>query len=942
MKVVNEYNIDEGYDLNFNQVSKCLLLTALLLLSACGVDESESNVSKSKSKSQTQQVTLSADNTIDSITNGLESYISLEDKIHASSSVGYNTVSEVVLLSAQPACRDINVYPSGYSVNSTGYIGTCVYEYTVENTIDSTARAVAYSTTIVQDDVTGSVEQFEAIAETEEANQPLSINLSEKLLGQIPDGYSLSSTMTNLGVGSASLDINNQTITFISDEPGYSQIIYSYASETEVKIGSINIAVSVELNTAPIAPDIDYSADMSTETVNINTEVIINLGPYISDPDGEPLQLIYVDSWYASVVPFDLSDENNTKFTFNTVRAGEHFVTYAISDHNGGYDIGQIRIEVYDPESAASWGNIQQGLQLFYGPLTHAEAFGQGVMDTSTNFDQNRTVSTFHYADAKNSCKSKGGLPSEVQLQELYYLNKPESQGWPVVLNYWSNNVNTVVSLSSGQVSSPVGTNTYYVTCVNEAGFSIDSRQSFTDNVIANGGSTDDGIAKVVVKFTFDQQPVSGAVINASVPDMTFAQLDMSSVTTDDDGIAIFKVTDIKAETVAFTAEYNGVQRTIEITFIGDKSTAELVSEVVINNTDISGGINEVVATLKDSNDNPLKGEPISFASSDTVNISSGTGGSTTDDNGQQSALVQWTGALDLNFDPTATITSSYTRVDTVELLSDSLVTFSTAKLTGLIIDKNNQPFDGGTNLVHAVVKKSDGSLAAGKVVRFTTNSAYCKINGFQAAEGNYVDVTTGADGFAYVNISFSTSSDIDISCTVTAEMGPVSKKVTVKFLSHHYVCGNKINDTDKDNASGTCVKVASANGKLFAGAPSMPFLNSVGHTNTGGTYTENGTTGPLGVFATIFKGSISSLCVMYNTIGLDSKSNWRAASTDELVELYGVHGNMYDAMGWATHYSYWSSTPNDNYYDHVSLRTGEVFDFIPGYYIYFTCVSGD
>lgn len=921
--------------MKLNKVCKWLLLSTLsALLTACNSGESESNVGNS----QSQTVTLSADNTIDSITNGLESYVSLEDKIHATSSVGDNTVSEVVLLSAQPACRDINVYSSGYSVNSTGYIGTCVYEYRVQNTVDSTAGAVAYSTTIVQENATGSVEQFEAIAETAEASQPLSINLAEKLLGQIPDGYSLSSTMTNLGVGRASLDINSQTITFISDEPGYSQIIYSYASETEVKIGSINIAVSAELNTAPVAPNIDYSANINNETVNIDTDVIIDVGSYISDPDGEPLQLVYVDSWYASVTPLDLNGENNTKFIFNTDRAGEHFVTYAISDHNGGYDIGQVRIEVYDPNSAASWGNIQEGLKVFYGPLTHTEAFGQGVMDTSTNFDQNKTVSTFNYTDAEKSCKSKGGLPSEVQLQELYNLSRPQSQGWPVALNYWSNDVTKVVSLSNGQSSVPVGSDTYYVTCVNEGGFVIDNEQSFTTNVIANGGSTDDGIAKVVVKLTFNQQPVSGAVINASVPDMTFAQLDMSSVTIDDDGIAIFKVTDIKAETVVFTAEYNGVQRTIEITFIGDKSTAELVSEVVINNTDISGGINEVVATLKDSNDNPLKGEPISFASSDTVNISSGAGGATTDDNGQQSALVQWTGATDLNFDPTATITSSYTRVDTVELLSDSLVTFSTAKLTDLIIDKNNQPFDGGPNLVYAVVENSDGSLSAGKVVRFTTDSAYCEINGSQAAGGNYVDVTTGADGHANANITLTHPRIANVSCGVSANLGHVTKNVTVQFVNHPYVCGYEINDSDKNNAAGSCVKVTSANGKLYTGTPSITFLNSVDF----GYYNYDGSSG---MFALFTLENISKLCTMYNSIGLYGKTSWNRTTKFDLNNLYSERGNMFDAFGWAAHISYWSTTRanSSDYFYYVSLESGYGGSAIlPSGTKYASCVSAD
>ncbi|MUL16505.1 Ig-like domain-containing protein [Aliivibrio fischeri] len=768
--------------MKFNQTYKWLFLPLLsVLLSACNTDINDNK--SSNKQSQDQKITLSADNAVDGITNGLKSYVSLEDKIHATSSLGDNMISEVVLLSEQQACRDIDVYASGYSINSADYIGTCIYQYSVKNTVDPTARAVAYSTVVVQEDEVGSIDKFELISETAEASVTLVINLADQLVDQIPDGYTLSETITNLGVGNASLDIGSQTITFISDQPGYSQIIYSYENDTQVKIGSINIAVSSELNTAPVAPNIDYSADINNETVNINTDVIIDVGSYISDPDDEPLQLVYVDSWYASVTPIDLSDENNTAFIFNTDRAGEHFVTYAISDHNGGYDIGQVRIEVYDPNSVASWGNIQQGLQLFYGPLTHAEAFGQGVMDTSTNFDQNRTVSTFNYADAKKSCESKGGLPSEAQLQELYDLSKPQSQGWPVGLSYWSNDVNKVVSLSNKQSSIPVGSDTYYVTCINEGGFVIDNEQSFTLDVIANGGSTNEGIAKVVVELTFNDQPLSGESITADIPSNTQAQLNASTVTTDENGSASFELTDIKAETVTFTAEYNGEERVIDITFIGDKNTAKLVSKATINNSDISSGVNEVVATLTDANTNGIKEEMISFTSNDAENISIISNSNHTDENGQQKAEITWIGSDDLAYDPEVLITSGYSLPDGTYISHNTNIIFSTAKLVDLVVVNNNVYIEKASS-VYAAVKNSNGEGIAGREVEFITNNSLCKVNGQEAASGVSVSVQTDQSGHANAEITYSNPGNTDVSCEVTASLGSVSKNVTVNFFS--------------------------------------------------------------------------------------------------------------------------------------------------------------
>ncbi len=67
-------------------------------------------------------------------------------------------------------------------MNSTGYIGMCVYE----NTIDLTTHAIAYSTTVMQDEATDSIEQFDVMAEAAKASQFLDINLAEQLVGQIP------------------------------------------------------------------------------------------------------------------------------------------------------------------------------------------------------------------------------------------------------------------------------------------------------------------------------------------------------------------------------------------------------------------------------------------------------------------------------------------------------------------------------------------------------------------------------------------------------------------------------------------------------------------------------------------------------------------------------------------------------------------------------------
>ncbi|MUJ29120.1 hypothetical protein GNP79_05880 [Aliivibrio fischeri] len=765
--------------LKFNQTYKWLFLPLLsVLLSACNTDINDNK--SSNKQSQDQKITLSADNAVDGITNGLKSYVSLEDKIHATSSLGDNMISEVVLLSEQQACRDIDVYASGYSINSADYIGTCIYQYSVKNTVDPTARAVAYSTVVVQEDEVGSIDKFELISETAEASVTLVINIADQLVDQIPDGYTLSETITNLGVGNASLDIGSQTITFISDQPGYSQIIYSYENDTQVKIGSINIAVSSELNTAPVAPNIDYSADINNETVNINTDVIIDVGSYISDPDDEPLQLVYVDSWYASVTPVDLSDENNTAFIFNTDRAGEHFVTYAISDHNGGYDIGQVRIEVYDPNSVASWGNIQQGLKIYYGPLTYAEANSQGISVTSSIFDNNSMIATFNYSSAVDSCKSIGRLPTKDELNALLNSNPNGSYSWPIGLPYWTSSDNEVIDLNNGNTLLPARPEGYYVSCINEGGFVIDTANSSIIDIVANDGINESGIATVITKLSFNGKPISGEEVRASVTNDVNASLDSSSVITNDDGIAAFKLTDLKAEDILFTVDYEGEQRTVNIVFVADKSTAKINSSATVNNQPAVGGSNTVTAVLTDENGNPISGEVINFNEviSDYANVSLVPITANTDLNGKQKVSVNWTGDIGMP-SLSANIESKYknqTDVTTVSFNGSPSLFFQ------LLIDNAKY---GQANWAQVTLTYSDGSPIKNAVVSIEAASSM-SVNGELRAPdepGGYFsthEVVTDNTGKVMLElILYNTGNFQSTSTRITARYLDQSKFVT-------------------------------------------------------------------------------------------------------------------------------------------------------------------
>ncbi|MUJ38311.1 Ig-like domain-containing protein [Aliivibrio fischeri] len=755
-----------------NKIKWILFLIGTVLLTACGpIDDNQEPLPREKTF-------ISAENSTDFI-DSTRSYISLESKIHATTSFGNNEVSAVELLSGQsPECREIDISSQGYSVNASGYIGTCIYQYTAQNTLEPSARAVAYSTVVVQEQA-NEPEAFNVISKTTEANQELVIDLAKELEGEIPDGYILSDGITNLGVGNITLsEVGGQKITFISNDAGYSQILFSYKNDTKVKLGSINIAVSSELNHAPVAPDIDYSADKENPIIDINTTVAIDVAPYISDPDKEPLQLIYVNTWYALAEPQSSTDENNTAFMFTTERPGEHFVTYAISDHNGGYAIGIIRIEVHDPSEKASWGNIQDKLKIYYGPLTSSEAASQGILTTSAHFDAvGSMVATFNFTAANKSCDSLGRLPTKAELISLVASSPSGAYSWPVDLPYWTNSDKEVVNLSdgSGDVSTPSRPEGYYVTCVNEGGFIIDTESSTLQNIVANGRDE----AQIVAKLTFDEKPLVGEPITLSLPGSVEAQVSERTVVTDMDGVAVFTLTDIKAEGFSITLDYRGVQRVASLSFIADVTTAELSSQTIVDQQPLIGGENKVKAILKDANGNFFKDKNIIFTT-DRPSDTSITGTGKTDAKGEQIASIKWI-ASQTNNDVNVAVTSTFERGD-MDLISTSQITFNSGIFKSFTKNKDSVPMSTDFSYtVTAHIEHADGSPAVGAIVNFSTPEAESLL------KITVINDKTDSDGNAAALATYKgVIQNEEAFYLVQAQYGATIKELTLKFTPYY------------------------------------------------------------------------------------------------------------------------------------------------------------
>jgi len=737
----------------------------------------------------------------------------------------------------------------------------CFYDYTVKNHPKESAHAKSVSAqSNVMINLTSDPALLAPKSETAQVGDTIIINVGDPVL---TEGYTLDSDVVVLGDGVAVGDGTTDEITYDANAQGVTRLVYTMtnAEGSAILIGTVDVAVSGPGNHAPEVEDAPFTAQPDGSHYEMNTTYTFDLSPYVTDVDGNDIQLIQVEAWNATVELAAPNDPSNLSFTFDTSYAGAHYVTYVVSDHKGGYGVAQVRIEVHDSSGVAAWGDIQMGLKLFFGPLTVSEAQSSGVTFTSSNIDTNgANVATFNFTHAKDSCQNKGRLPTSDELKALANYNSgPDiSDNWPVSLAYWANNNGTgeLIDLKDGSVVPATNPGGYYVSCMNEGGFVVDEAKSKLEAV-----ANDADKAVVTVKLTWNDEPIEGQLIEASTTN-TNVTFDAKTGITDSDGLTSFALSSLVAEDVPVDITYNGETLMQNVTFVADEATAILALAVTKDNAqyDDKAG-NEVEATMVDINNNPLEGSSITFDSdaASSVIITPATAG--TDATGKQKASVVWN-------DSSVTATST------------------TVNVTG----------------------------------RFTP-------------------LSTGTE---------------------------ISDTAAVTFIPLP-ICGGAVDDTNKSNAAGYCLKVATdASGNWFTSSPSIEVMRELqysmdnSNSNTddtyGGTYAEDGTRGPAGgVFARFsqegrgvvnppggdgMNGQFDRWCQKLNELVFGGRSTWERPEFSELSALYNANHDMWIARGWPTHYNYWSATVSGSNYDNVNLFHGGFNTPRPSTNQYASCVS--
>lgn len=290
---------------------------------------------------------------------------------------------------------------------------------------------------------------------------------------------------------------------------------------------------------------------------------------FLIDPDKQHVQLTDVFAYNSFVSPVDNNDFNSTSFRFKSSKEGLHYVTYVLSDHDGGYATGIIEILVGSKKPWAS--RLTSSKSTYLSPLEYNEVKSSSIPHSGVSredgFDGPLGFNTalFSYSQASAFCSSYGlDLPTVADFTSLkndfpqgLYLSKNKfspvigdrnkNVSWPATSYYWSKSATagaaTIVSLSDystvDSVSTVGASERYAVTCISRG--RIESVSASINNQLVLPFS-DKTFGQLDVKIVDNEgNPVSGALVYGVSDQDTFITLVNNGVT-NAQGIASLRI----------------------------------------------------------------------------------------------------------------------------------------------------------------------------------------------------------------------------------------------------------------------------------------------------------------------------------------------------------------------------------------------------------------
>ncbi|HIF9130559.1 TPA: hypothetical protein ACX6RR_000906 [Photobacterium damselae] len=473
----------------------------------------------------------------------------------------------------------------------------CKYEYTAERVADKQQDRAKLVTV---KSATGIV-NLPAKSYVVGIGEEVELDIKTLLGGEYPPGYSLGNKF--MEIGSNSISIAGDKIKYKGEVEGFNRVIYTLegivGGAPDVKLGVLTFNVSGPSNIPPFFNNFIYN-----NIVAPSEEITLDLSPYLSDADGDDIQLVDVYSLDANASLSDPSDSSNHGIKFSADKSGYYFINVVITDGNGGFNTGIIAINVsVDTSTVEPWNDIWFGSSLFTAPITEEKAHSSNTEFNAVFFDNDHAVVGFNFETATNSCLSSGSLPTSSELAAMF---KESKTNWPNDRSYWT--LDKKVVSTEGLISEPENNGIYYVSCLSD-GFTVQSR---SEEFYANG--SDYAYIDVNVKSN-SVDGVLGKQLTLEILrefDETLEEpivIVNDTATTDSDGHAVFKLQSTVAEKdirISVTDDKNSV-RYDTFSFIGDNETSTLDEA----NFEPNG---KGTVKVTDSNGNPVQGETINIS----------------------------------------------------------------------------------------------------------------------------------------------------------------------------------------------------------------------------------------------------------------------------------------------------------------------------------------
>ncbi|WP_061032372.1 Ig-like domain-containing protein [Vibrio splendidus] len=755
----------------------CLLITVAITQFGCGGGSSgKDGANETQESEETVTPTLSARDASYSTEHADLFEVDLSKNVFSSNGRGF-VLDDVEVLSDENKCHIEQMSATGFVIRAEDN-KVCNYRYYVTpNKSSSSTRSHLKKSRV--SNYEGSASSSSAIARVAVSNDPantelipisavtlinesieVSVQAELKKVGfdlggqyvltdvTLPYDYS---SMVNIS------DSNSQTVEYAPPQgfTGIDRIMYTLEDKANglVLMGVLDVAVGYEANQGfTIEQDIEYP-----DVINVNTKTDIDISQFVRSDDGDDYQIVYVESFNADVNAKDPLDTSNKTIVFETSRAGYHYISFAVSDHNGVYDMGLIRVHVADPNQVSKWGDISHFMDLYSAPLTAAEATANNVVYDSKLSDGAYTpaidMAGFKYATGVDACTQIGGsIPTLKQLAQMASdIDVQVLHNWPIQAPYLAydeeNDVAKWVDLAhqvTGLVESGYA---YNLTCLKQGIMQI--LPSSSKVVVANGSDT----GTVLLELNRNGEAREGVPISVSVSSSNVT-LDGDTITTDANGIARVELTSFKAEPVILTFEVEGVTENYAMEFIADEKTAQISSDVTVNHENyFSLEGDEVKTILKDQNDNPLKGYVVNSEVEAGVHPDTGMlvapllvgGDLKTDDSGEKKVRIKWDSSIETpKKDMTFDVTSSFTDSENNLIDSVSQVKFN-AFVCGLPDD------DDPHNAAEACLKVAD--LGSGVLMTATPSVPFLLAIGVTPPKVVAEDGSEGPAGnYAYLN----------------------------------------------------------------------------------------------------------------------------------------------------------------------------------------------